>query len=364
MKKALKIILVAVLAVALVVGAYLAYMMLTYSRIPDNQALEVSNNQSAQLECGREYTALTYNIGFGAYTPDYTFFMDTGTMDDGTPTQGSSSWAASKESVETCIRGDIELIRDIDPDFALLQEVDTDSTRSYHVNQVQMIEGAFADKASVQAVDYHSSFLFYPVTQPHGFANSSLLTLSDAQVSDAVRKSYPVADDFSKFTDLDRCFSVSRIPVKGSDKELVLINSHMSAYDEGGTIRREQLETICSFLEDEANKGNYVIMGGDFNHALCDSAELYPSKQQQPDWVATFDDSDLPQGFSVVRADNLEEVATCRGADIVYEPGVDYTVTVDGFIVSDNVKATAQNIDNGFEFSDHNPVKLTFELED
>ena len=45
-----------------------------------------------------------------------------------------------------------------------------------------------------------------------------------------------------------------------------------------------------------------------------------------------------------------------------YEPGVSYEVTVDGFIVSDNVSATAVNVDAGFAYSDHNPVLLTFEL--
>ena len=30
------------------------------------------------LAIGTEYTALTYNIGFGAYTPDFSFFMDGG----------------------------------------------------------------------------------------------------------------------------------------------------------------------------------------------------------------------------------------------------------------------------------------------
>ena len=63
-----------------------------------------------------------------------------------------------------------------------------------------------------------------------------------------------------------------------------------------------------------------------------------------------------------MRAVNLSSVPTCRGCDIPYEQGVTYTTTVDGFIVSDNVNATAENIDAGFAYSDHNPVKLTFSL--
>ena len=72
--------------------------------------------------------------------------------------------------------------------------------------------------------------------------------------------------------------------------------------------------------------------------------------------------STLPNGFSVVEPDNLAEVATCRGADIPYEKGVTYSITIDGFIVSSNVEATAHNVDTQFQHSDHNPVQLTFKL--
>ena len=115
-------------------------------------------------------------------------------------------------------------------------------------------------------------------------------------------------------------------------------------------------------LSEEAAAGNYVIAGGGWNHALCGRLEMYESQQQVPPWVSTLDESELPSGFSVVRAGNIEDVATCRGVDIPYEEGFTYRVAVDGFIVSDNVTATAENINAGFAYSDNNPVKLTFTL--
>ena len=135
-----------------------------------------------------------------------------------------------------------------------------------------------------------------------------------------------------------------------------------SAFDEGGLIRAQQLALLTSILESEAAAGNYVIVGGDWNHALCNSETMYESDFQVAPWVASFDQALLPAGFSVVRPDNVETVPTCRNNDVPYEEGYTYTVTVDGFIVSDNVKATAQNIDADFAYSDHNPVLLTFEL--
>ncbi len=41
-----------------------------------------------------------------------------------------------------------------------------------------------------------------------------------------------------------------------------------------------------------------------------------------------------------------------------------YTVTLDGFIVSDNVVVNEyQNVDFGYEYSDHDPVVMRFEIE-
>jgi hypothetical protein len=127
-------------------------------------------------------------------------------------------------------------------------------------------------------------------------------------------------------------------------------------------VRAQQLELLNGVLAAEYAKGNYVVAGGDWNHALCGSEKLYPSRQLVPDWVSVLNSDDLADGFHVVRAENLSSVAICRGCDIPYEKGVNYTVTVDGLIVSDNVQARAENIDAGFAYSDHNPVKLSFSL--
>ncbi len=71
-----------------------------------------------------------------------------------------------------------------------------------------------------------------------------------------------------KFTDLDRCFTASYLKVD-TKRDLVLVNLHMSAYDKGGVIRQKQLKRLNEFLKSEAEEGNYVIAGGDFNHDIA-----------------------------------------------------------------------------------------------
>ena len=363
LKTAGKILGILLLLIVVAVVGYVAYMQIQYYRIEDNLVIFTENNREEQLGTDSSYTIMTYNIGFGAYSEDYTFFMDTGEMKDGTKTVGKSSRAESKEEACSNTEGSIGLLKEEDPDFLFIQEADEKATRSYQLNQVEMLKEAFSGYGSAYACNFHSAYLFYPILEPHGSVKAGMLTLGKYRIEESIRRQFPVDNSFiTKFTDLDRCFMISRVPVNNG-KELLLINVHLSAYDEGGKIRAKQLELLNEVLAEDREKGNYVIVGGDFNHDIADSIESFPTEQKVPEWVFQLDDSQLAEGYHFVKADNAELVPTCRGADIPYEEGVTYTVIVDGFIVSEGVKARAENIDAGFRYSDHNPVKLTFTME-
>ena len=362
LKTVLKAVLVLAVLLVLVVGGYVAYMQLQYYRIQDHVEIMTENNREGSLSSGTEYTLMTYNIGFGAYSSDYSFFMDTGEMLDGTKTTGKHSRALSKEAETANTEGSIDLLKEGNADFLFVQEVDEEATRSYKVNQRQLLTEALEGYGSAFACNFHSAYLFYPFLEPHGAVQAGMMTFSKYGISENIRRQFPVDNSFiTKFTDLDRCFLVSRVPMENG-KELVLINVHLSAYDKGGKIRAQQLSLLNQVLEEEREKGNYVIAGGDFNHDIAGSIDTFPSEQKIPGWVYQLDEADLAEGYHFAVAENALEVPTCRGADIPYEKDVTYTVIVDGFIVSDGITASAENIDAGFLYSDHNPVKLTFVL--
>jgi len=350
---------IAVMLVLWVVIGYLLYVICGYYRLPDVMTLDVENGSGLSTAAADgEYTIMTYNVGFGAYSPDYTFFMDTGIMKDGTKTQGEHGTAVSKAEVERNISGAAALIESHSPDFAIIQEVDYDSTRSYKVDQRATFK-ALEGYCTVFAENYHSSYLFYPFGDPHGKNNAGIMTLSRYEVSDSTRYAFPISNGLSKFTDLDRCYSVTHVPV-ANGKTLAVISLHMSAYDKGGVIRKQQAEMLKTALETEYEKGNYDIAGGDFNQDLIGNLEKFPSEQKIPEWVATYDADDVPEGFKIC-ADRDSDVGSCRGADVVWKRGRTYTCVIDGFIVSDNIEVKrVEIVDSDFAYSDHNPVKLTF----
>ena len=59
----------------IVVGCYLEYVILQYYRIDDNHILEVADKSNLNINTNQTYTITTYNIGFGAYSQDYSFFI-------------------------------------------------------------------------------------------------------------------------------------------------------------------------------------------------------------------------------------------------------------------------------------------------
>ncbi len=360
-KKVLKRVLLSVLAVFLtlvvVVVGYLGYVILSYSRINDNQVLAVSSNSNEEaVKVGEEYTIVTQNIGFGAYTADFTFFMDGGTQ----------SKAKSKESVISCVGQAATEVKSFNPNFVLFQEVDTDSTRSHHTNQQEMLTEKFSGYSSAFAVNYHSAFLMYPIFDPHGKSNSGILTLSSFNISSSLRRSLPISTSFSKFLDLDRCYSVSRLAVENG-KELVIYNVHMSAYGGSPEIRTAQMTMLFNDMQKEFEKGNYCVCGGDFNHDFTGNSTQVLNGGTSVDfgWAQPFPSDLLANYPNVSRAISYygdEQKPTCRNCDIAYKEG-NFTIIVDGFLVSSNVSVNyVENIQTGFVYSDHNPVVMKFEL--
>ena len=355
MKKLFKALLCILLALLIAVGGYLAYVFIDYHRLDDHLALEVVRAAQGEAESGTPYRIVSWNIGFGAYEDDFGFFMDGGTQ----------SWAWSKERLSANLARIADTLNAQDADLLLVQEIDLDSTRSYHFNELEMLEDALTaryDRTAAQ--NYDSPFLFYPFTQPHGASRSCIATFSAFAIDSALRRSLPIEGGFMKFLDLDRCYSLSRIPVQNG-KELVLYNLHLSAYTSDGTIATEQLKMLLADMQSEFEAGNYCIAGGDFNKDLLgDSSVYFGAADQEYSWAQpipaeTFDGFDITL---VAPLDEDDPVPSCRNADGPYHEG-QYVLTVDGFLVSPNVEVLeSQVLDEAFRCSDHNPVYMDFIL--
>ena len=341
------------------VGCYVAYAFIAYERLLEEMNLEIgvpsTGIRSSQLlRQGAVYTAVSYNIGFGAYTPEFSFFMDGGT----------ESVAASAESVKATVGGAAECVRNLDPDFALFQEVDLKATRSYYINESALLDTFFPEYYHAFAVNYDSPFLFYPILQPHGRTKEGLATYSRYPVVSAIRYALPISEYFDKFFDLDRCYAVLKIPVENG-KFLYLYHVHLSAYSEDAKIREGQTLKLMSALKESYDAGNYVICAGDFNHDMKNPTQ---TTEKIFSWAHVFPRETLPESFRIVQdalpdEERFDMPDSSRNSDMPYDPEKTLTITLDAFIVSDTVETVDYYVINhGFLFSDHQPVVFSFRL--
>lgn len=357
MKKSIKKILIftGILVVALV--GYGIYVFTAWYRLPENLTLEVKRNvastyseESPGLRTGVFYWAMTYDIGFGAYRSDYEF----------------SFRARNEESVvaATCAMG--EIINNVSPDFVLLQEVDVDGTRSYHVDEMALINQFVKGYYYAYAQNYDSPYWFFPPWQPYGANESGLATYSRAEITSAMRRSLPITEDLSRYIDLDRCYSVSRIPVEaenGEFKTLCVYNVHLSSDGSNREVRESQLTMLYEDMTKDYRRGDYVICGGNFSQDLKGSAT-----ETVHEWAEPFSREDLPEGFYLAMdaARDTEDILqdTARRANAPYVEGETDTVTLDGFIISDNITVNFYtHMDWDYEFSNHEPAIMQFRLE-
>ena len=357
MKKVLKTLLKILILIIVLALIYVAYVFLDYHRIPDGEVLTAVNQEekigeAAKLET--EYEITSWNIGFAAYLQDYGFFMDGGT----------ESRAYSKDSVNENMADISNKLENFESDFYFIQEVDFDSTRSYHIDERVPIIQALDDFSYTFAQNYDSPYLFYPIFRPHGASRSGILTFSRYNIDSAIRRSLPIQEDFAKLLDLDRCYVINRIPVENG-KQLVLINFHLSAYTTDDTIVTKQITQLNSTIASEMAKGNYVIAGGDFNKDLLGNSSMYFGVSGEDySWARSYPMYLIPPGVKLIAPyDTYNRVPSCRNADGPWNPETQYQITIDGFLISDNIECiSSEVIDNQFVNSDHNPVQMKFIL--
>ncbi len=351
MAKILKILGILLLCIVLLAGLAVGILTLTEYRPADREIISVIGKPGDPLQTGKPLRLLSWNTGYAALGEGTDFFMDGGTM----------VYTADKETTMENLQGIVEEIRKEAPDFILLQETDKHSARSHYINQNEEYRAAFPEMQSAFAHNFRALFVPYPMP-PIGNVESGVLTLSAYRVSSAERISLPTPFVWPVRTvNLKRCLLVTRQPVEGSEHELVLINFHLEAYDNGEGKKR-QMEEMAAFLQAEVEKGNWVIAAGDFNQTLAEVLSAYPVLDGE--WApGTLDTALLGDGLTVLMD---ASAPTCRSLSRPYEGTRDgfQFYMIDGVLVSRGVTVEEiRTVDKDFQYSDHNPVVLSFRLE-
>ncbi len=351
LKRLLKTIAWLFLIVILFFAGFIVYITLTDYKPDKIEVIVQEGANDIQYLKKDTFSLINWNIGYAGLGEDMDFFYDGGT---GVRPISSLSEKYLKNVLDFIVSNDTV-------DFWLLQEVDVDAKRSYSVNQVDKVVEAKEGSYGVFARNYKCKFVPIPILEPMGNVEAGLMTFSAFEPKEAVRHAYPLIAAWpNKLFLLDRCFLLNRYPLENGN-ELVVINTHNSAYVYDSILRIEELQIIKEVMLEEYGKGNYVIAGGDWNqnppeymptgnyngHIYKPSIVKMSGDFMPSDWLWAYDNT----------------APTNRSNDKPMVVGENNTTCLDYYLLSPNIELLEVEVfDLKFENSDHNPIYLKARL--
>lgn len=330
MKETLKFIAALALVPVMYVGGNLLYS--TWDDFSPEEVLDVQvlNRQDARPDS--VISLVIWNIGYAGLGQESDFFYD-----------GGTSVRMSKELTQKNMDGITRTLVQMDTvDIILLQEVDTFAKRSWWLNEYDLLRKELSGHASAFTLNYNVDFVPVPWTEPMGRVMGGLASFSRFKTQGDRRYQYPSSFGWpDRIYFLDRCFLEQRTPLSDG-RELVIINTHSSAFDDG-SLKAAEMEYLRKHLLREQEKGNPVIVGGDWNQGAPGTGFAEVPEDYLPGWTWAFDAS----------------VGTNRDLRQAYIPGTTETFVIDFFLVSPGVFIEeVRVIDKDFVHSDHQPVYL------
>lgn len=197
------------------------------------------------------FTVMTYNIGYLSG------------MTNNKPVEREPAlFARNMEAV-------LSVIRDADPDFVGLQEIDFGAQRSANVHQLDTLATRLGYASAAKAVNWDERYLPFPYGAPSVHFGRVLS-------GQAVLSRYPIRSherfelsrtSRSVFTDafyLDRLAQVAVADIGGWP--LAIVNVHLEAFE--AETRQQQAQEVRALAVEFANEGMPVLLIGDFNSVM------------------------------------------------------------------------------------------------
>lgn len=324
----------------------IAFILITEFSPKNGENLKVIGKETKTLKAGDTVTLLTYNIGH----------LISGSKQDSFLEGGKMVKPENQTVVDANLEGVKQIISDANADIVALQEVDYNANISYNVNEYIALANDYEGKSSIAL--FQNTFVPYPIDNMVGRVKSgiSVMSLYDFK---SCRINLEQDFDFPERIFMPKkCILKQIIDIQDSDKKLVILNVELEDYDDGH-VREKQLNIVKDEMLKEFNEGNYVIVVGDFNNVFPD---IENTQNIVGEYVVTnFNEDFLPEKW------NYGVDKTCptfRLKNEPYDKDKSHTWIVDGFIVSPNITIkSVKTIDTGFEYSNHNPVKLQLTLQ-
>jgi endonuclease/exonuclease/phosphatase family metal-dependent hydrolase len=353
MKQVLLFIGILLVSAVLYVGGMILFGVITKFKPAAMEKVEIvapkSGHSTPESISDSTLSFLIWNIGYGGLGKEVDYFYDGGKM-----------VTSPEEHVKKNNKGIQKfLAAQQDVDFIMLQEADRNSKRSWRIDQVEETAKVLPNHNYAFAPNYDVKYLPFPFTDPIGRVYGGLQTLSKFTPAETQRVALPGITDFPrKIFYLERCLLIQRYKLLNG-KELLVINTHFEAYDDG-SVKKQQMALTKKMVEEEYGKGNYVVIGGDWNIAPpAFNVHTWEREPEEDKLYLMNNDAHYIQGWTYAYDST---VATNRKNKFAFDDKT-FTTVIDYYFTSPNIEIEeVKGVVMGFDFSDHQPVKLKVRL--
>ena len=254
-----------------------------------------------------------------------------------------------------------ETIKNSNADIVLMQEIDFNSSRSHHVDQLKELAKITGLRYAAKVVSWKANYVpfpYWPISNQFGAINSGGAVLSRYPITDNLVTLYPKPESNAWYYNAFYLFRYSeQVNIKFGDKNLMVVDNHLEAYDKQN--REEQAQLLSDLVKNL--KSDIVIVGGDMNTVPPEATKK----------------SDFPDGTDDYRDDNTLNIL--RGMSSLKEviPIEDYTKNesayftfpsfapnrrLDYIFVPIKVNVVSMGVISVGEMSDHLPVRAELDL--
>lgn len=303
------------------------------------EAARVTGAAPPPADRGARLSLVSWNIGYAGMGAEADFVMD----------GGSQMRPTSAGLVDRNLSLIVKELGALGADIYLVQEAAKPSWNTWRRDVLTPLEQALPGHQSMFGADVNTRWVPPPFNVRVGNAILSRLPIEAAE-----RRGLPLEPTFT--WGLFRKGYRMHIVRIGGPKGWVIVNIHLSTFDTPqDNVRERQVAEVIRFAEAEYARGAHVVVGGDWNLRLADTEFPHRSAPEHLFWVRSFPKDLLPEGWTLAADPRVPSV---RGAHAPYSAGQNFTLVIDGFLVSPNVAVeSVQTRDLGFAFTDHHPVR-------
>ena len=199
-----------------------------------------------------QFRVLVWNLQFAASRRHH-FFYD-----------GGEKVFVDPQEIEDNLTKIAAVIRNADPDIVLLQEVDRDSARTGHIDQIARINALLNYPCVTTTPYFKAPYVPHPSHKHLRSMDMHLGTLSRFETHSGSRHQLPLLNEpwYRRMFNLKRSALVTPMTTQDG-RTLHVVNTHLSAFSNADDTLPKQIQQLQDILKSTIDQP--TILGGDFN---------------------------------------------------------------------------------------------------